>query len=76
MHSGRCWRAKETAVVPSIGKVLEFTKTMLLLKERIENLEKHTEKLAAAVEAHERRLIHVETFLQVATDGRYLPPRS
>lgn len=59
--------------MPGIEKILSYTKTVVLLKDRVEELQKRTSGLVDSVESHERRLTHVETFLQFATEGRYLP---
>lgn len=59
--------------MPRVSKIIEFTKTMMLLKERVDELQQRTASLASSTESHERRLIQIETFLQVATNGRYLP---
>jgi chaperonin cofactor prefoldin len=57
----------------TLEKILSYTKAVVLLKDKVEELQKRVSGLAETAESHERRIGHLEAFLQFATDGRYLP---
>ena len=57
----------------TVDRILQYTKAVVLLKDKVDGLEQRVGAQADTLLDHERRLAHLEAFLQFATGGRYLP---
>jgi hypothetical protein len=57
-----------------LSDVLKFGKDVVLLSERVEQLASARKDMVGKLEDHERRLIRIETMIEVARATPRLPP--
>ncbi|WP_321491796.1 hypothetical protein [uncultured Desulfobacter sp.] len=59
----------------TVDRILDATKQAILINERMQNMSKALERLAYRLDDHEKRLVRLETYVEIANLSKQLPDK-